>query len=412
MKSTSTARVVALLSVVMATVAFVACNKDKDSPSDPSGGGNGPLVEEGREVFRYETFGDEWFWTGVLQMNAVVATLSPEAALGLGLKVDVDALPDAVKAGITDGDPSTVPLDDPATTMALLGLDAVIGVKAMVENGQITDLGITCALCHSTVDNSFSAGIGHRLDGWPNRNLQVGAIIAASPAVEGATEATYASWPAGFYDPRFNFDGQSKPTVIPPAYGLQGVPFITFTGDGEEVKYWNRYVGVTQMHGQGTFSDSRLPFNSTTDYTGEGNDGNANLVEPKLDALQAYQLSLAAPQPPAGSYDAQAAQQGEIVFNGQGTCSTCHDPEHHFTLDHLLDPGASMVEPETPSYAARSATGKYRPTPLRGAWQHPSYFHDGSAPTLADVVNTYDTKLNLGLSSQQKLDLVEYLKSL
>lgn len=396
--------------MIAITLLLGACG-ESDSPSQEE------LVKQGKEIFRYATFGDEWFWTDTLKMDQVVASLTPAQALSLGLKVDVEALPQAVIDGLTDDDPNTVPLDDPATTLALLKLNAVVGVQGTVnEAGELVNFGVTCALCHSTVDNSFAPGIGHRLDGWPNVDLRVGDIIAASPVVEGEAAECYASFPAGMYDPRFNLDGKCNPVVIPPAYGLKGVPLIIFTGDGADISYWNRYVGVTQMHGQGTFSDPRLPFDANIDYTGKGNDGNENLVEPKLEALQAYQLSLETPDPLAGSFDGEAAARGETVFNGQAQCSTCHVPSNNFTQDELLPPtpSNSMAEPETPSYAERSATGKYRVTPLRGLalQEGRSFFHNGSAATLLDAVNTYNSRLSLGLSDQQIDDLVEYLKSL
>jgi mono/diheme cytochrome c family protein len=322
------------------------------------------------------------------------------------LKVDAAALPAAVVEGIRSG---AVDLKSPATTVALLKLDAVVGLKCKVEsvNGveRLTRLGITCALCHSTVDNSFAPGIGKRLDGWPNRDLNPGAIIALSPALDAATKAIFNSWGKGKYDPRFNIDGLSKPVVIPPAYGLAGIHRITFTGDGEDVAYWNRYVGVTQMGGQGSFSDPRLPLSITN--------GTQDLISSKLPALQAYQLSLAAPSAPAGSFDAAAAGRGKLVFEGAGRCITCHAGAAFTDANSLLHPPTdSMAEPESPSYAARSATGQYRTSPLRGVWQHAPYFHDGSAATLSDVANRYNTRLGLGLSAQDVADLAEYLKSL
>jgi mono/diheme cytochrome c family protein len=235
--------------------------------------------------------------------------------------------------------------------------------------------------------------------------LNPGAIIALSPAVDAATKATTMSWGAGKYDPRFNIDGLSKPAVIPPAYGLAGIHSITFTGDGAEVAYWNRYVAVTQMGGLGTFDEPRLNLHITN--------GTTDLVSDKLPALQAYQLSIAAPPPPAGSFDAAAAARGKVVFEGAGQCATCHSGALYTDANTMLHPVAdSMAEPETPSYAARSATKLYRTSSLAGVWQHAPYFHDGSAATLDDVVGIYDTKRSLGLTAQQKSDLVQYLKSL
>ena len=243
----------------------------------------------------------------------------------------------------------------------------------------LTRVGITCALCHSTVDDSFAPGIGKRLDGWPNRDLNPGAILALSPAFDAATKAQLNAWGPGKYDPRFNIDGLSKPVVIPPAYGLAGVHRVTFTGDGNDLAYWNRYVAVTQMGGLGSFIEPRLNLSITN--------GSVDLVTSKLPALQAYQLSIAAPAAPAGSFDPAAAARGQQVFAGAGGCATCHSGALFTDANSMLHPPAdSMAEPETPSYASRSATKRYRTSPLKGVWQHPPYFHDGSAATLEDVV--------------------------
>jgi mono/diheme cytochrome c family protein len=365
------------------------------------------LVAQGRQIFRYETFGDEAKWTDTLHMHEVIAaSVDPATALSVGLKVDADALPPAVVAGIQNG---TVDLHSPATTVALLKLDAVVGLKGTVQalNGvdTLTRVGITCALCHSTVDNSFAPGIGKRLDGWPNRDLNPGAVIALSPAIGAAMKAALGTWGPGKYDPRFNIDGKSKPVVIPPAYGLGGIHSITLTGDGSDIQYWNRYVAVTQMGGLGTFSEPRLDLSVTN--------GNVDLVSDKLPALQAYQLTLDPPAPSAGSFDAAAAARGKLVFEGPAQCASCHAGAMLTDADSRLHPPAdSMVEPETPSYASRSATKQYRTTPLRGVWQHPPYFHDGSAATLEEVAQTYNTKRALGLTGQQISDLAQYLRSL
>jgi mono/diheme cytochrome c family protein len=365
------------------------------------------LAAQGKQVFRFETFGDEAFWTDKLKMNEVISqAVDPVTALSVGLKVDAEALPAAVVAGIQNG---TVDLKSPATTVALLKLNAVVGIKGTVEtvNGKdtLTRVGVTCALCHSTVDNSFSAGIGKRLDGWPNLDLNPGAIIALSPALPAATKAVYNSWGKGKYDPRFNIDGKSKPVVIPPAYGLQDIHRITLTGDGNEIAYWNRYVAVTQMGGLGTFTEPRLNLSITN--------GTVDLVTDKLPALQAYQLALLPPAPPAGSFDAQAATRGKAVFEGKGRCATCHTGASFTDANTTLHPPVdSVVEPEDPSYAARSATRQYRTSPLRGLWQRGPYFHDGSAATLEEVGQRYNTQRSLGLTTQEIADLAQYLKSL
>ncbi|MGO4395133.1 c-type cytochrome [Variovorax sp. M-6] len=365
------------------------------------------LIAEGKAIFRFDTFGDETQWSDTLRMHEVIGTaVDPVTALSVGLKVDAEALPAAVVQGIRDG---SVDLKSPATTIALLKLDAVVGLKGKVEtvNGKdaLTRVGITCALCHSTVDNSFAPGIGKRLDGWANRDLNPGAIIALSPAVDAAMKAVFNSWGKGKFDPRHNVDGISNPVVIPPAYGLEGIHSVTFTGDGSEPAYWNRYVAVAEMGGQGSVSEPRLHLSITH--------GTEDLVTSKLPALQAYQLSLKAPAAPAGSFDAAAAERGRLVFAGAGKCVSCHSGALFTDANATLHPPAdSMAEPESPSYAARSASKQYRTTPLKGAWQHAPYFHNGSAATLKDVASTYNTKRGLGLSAQEIADLAEYLKSL
>jgi Cytochrome c len=376
------------------------------------GGGNSAddqaaLIEQGRQIFRYDTFGDERQWTDALRMHEVIAAaVDPVTALSVGLKVDAQALPAAVAEGIGNG---SIDLSSPATTIALLKLDAVVGLKGSVEtvNGvdRLARVGITCALCHSTVDDSFAPGIGKRLDGWPNRDLNAGAIIALSPAVGPAMKAVFNAWGPGKFDPRHNIDGLSKPVVIPPAYGLEGIHRVTFTGDGTELAYWNRYVAVAEMGGEGTVTEPRLNLSITN--------GTQDRVSSKLPALQAYQLSLQAPAPPAAILDAAAAARGRIVFEGPGQCVACHSGSAFTDANTRLHPPQdSMAEPESPSYASRSASKMYRTSPLRGVWQHAPYFHDGSAATLEDVGQAYNDKRSLGLDVQQIADLAQYLKSL
>jgi mono/diheme cytochrome c family protein len=389
-------------------VLLAACGGGSQQAQDPTA--DAELVAQGRQIFRFDTFGDETQWTDTLRMHEVIATaVDPVTALSVGLKVDAEALPDAVRQGIVDG---SVDLKSTATTIALLKLDAVVGVKGTVEtvNGHdtLTRVGITCALCHSTVDDSFAPGIGKRRDGWPNRDLNPGAIIALSPALDAKTKLVYNSWGPGKYDPRFNQDGKNGPQVIPPAYGLQGLHRITSTGDGDDIAYWNRYVAVTQMGGHGTFSDRRIGVNVTN--------GRDDRVTDKLPALQAYQLTLPAPVPPEGSFDPAAAERGKALFNGKGTCATCHTGDEFTDANARLHPPTDVVsEPEpngAPSYASRSATKQYRTAPLRGLWQHAPYFHNGSAATLEDVVRTYNARKSLGMSEEQIADLAQYLKSL
>ena len=369
----------------------------------------GAQTFDGRAIFRFDTFGSEQLWTDTLRLHDAIETLSPAAALGVGLKVDVDALPPAVITALASGQ---VDLNDPAVTLVLLQLNAVVGVIGTVAGSQLTSVGITCAFCHSTVDNSLTAGIGHRLDGWPNLDLDVGRIAALSPVFRPSLKAEFRRWGPGKYDPRHHiFDGttitllhpgeRSLPVVIPPAYGL--VAIETVTGDGP-ISYWNSYVGVTQMGGQGSFSDPRIGVSVTQ---------TPDLVTPKLPALLAYQLSLAAPPAPAGSFDAAAAARGQAIFNdaalGPGRCARCHIPPLYTDLPRLHAPAEVGQDPR---YAQRSANKLYRTTPLRALWQHPPYFHDGSAADLDAVVKHYDHFFRLHLTRQQKADLVEFLKSL
>ena len=369
-------------------------------------------LTDGKSIFRFDTFGDEQLWTNELRMHQAIATVSPETALGVGLKVDVQALPAPLLAALKAG---KVNLKDPAVTVELLRLNAVVGVVARVNRARrITSLGITCALCHSTVDNSFARGIGVRRDGWASTDLNVGAIVALSPALDESLKAELRTWGPGKYDPRHHtFDGRrlrilntpSLPVVIPPAYGLNGVGFETYTGDGP-ISYWNSYVGVSQMGGHGTFRDRRIRvFISQT----------PDRVTPKLPALLAYQLSLKTPKPREGSFNRTAANRGRRLFNGRARCDTCHSgPTYTDVASGRRGPvlhDAAEVGTD-PRYARRSATKQYRTTPLRALWQHPPYFHDGSARTLLDVVNHYNTVLRLNLNEIQKSDLVQFLKSL
>ncbi|PVW12411.1 c-type cytochrome [Marixanthomonas spongiae] len=414
-----------LLLAAIAVLGLYSCSNDDDEDTGrlPPGEGSlnlppldAQLVQQGQEIFRYDTFGNETFWTDVLQMNQVIETaVSPATALSVGLKVDAEALPSAVVEAIQNGQ---VDLDDPQTTLALLQLNAVVGVQGEVsENSdgtlKLDRMGITCALCHSTVDDSFAPGIGSRLDGWPNKDLDPGLIISLSPALTQAQKDVYTSWGPGIYDPRFSIDGLNNPVVIPPAYGLYGLPKAIFTGDGDvehepagPVAYWNRYVAVTQMRGHGYFADPRL--NLEVDHR-EGDD----LVTDKLPALQEYQFSLSPPTPPAGSFDIAAAERGKELFSGKAECATCHSgPLFTDVIDGgKLHPQSASVAVDK-DYVKRSATKKWRVTPLKGIWQHAPYFHDGSAATLADVVARYNKEKNLNLSTAEKADLTEYLKSI
>ncbi len=350
-------------------------------------------VADGQRIFRFETFGNETFWSDTLRLHEIVQqSVDPTTALSVGLKVDADALPPGI---LQQAD-----LKSPATTVALLKMNAVVGIQATVDSANhIVRLGITCALCHSTVDNSAAPGIGRRMDGWPNRDLNVGAIVALSKALTGAQRGVYTSWGPGKYDPRYNLDGKNTPLVLPPAYGLSEVTNETYTAEGP-ISYWNAYVAVTQMHGRGSFSDPRLGIEVTN---------SPDQVTSRLPALRAYQHSLATPAPPAGSVDAAAADRGRGVFDQ--SCASCHvggrgTDNNAGTLHAAAETGMDGA------YALRTATKSYRTTPLRGLWQHPPYFHDGSAKTLGDVVAHYNRVRSLTLSAEQQRDLVEYLKSL
>ena len=368
---------------------------------------------DGQKIFRFDTFGDEQLWTGALRMPEALATVDPKTALSVGLKVDAEALPAALVESLRKGQ---VDLGSPKTTLELLKLNAVVGVKGEVSaDGTLTRVGVTCALCHSTVDNSFSPGIGKRLDGWANRDLNVGAIIALSPALDDATKKEFQTWGPGKYDPRHHaFNGTklvplnspSLPIVIPSIFGLRNVGFETVTGDGP-ISYWNSYVGVGQMGGHGSFNDSRIGLTITQ---------TPDQVTPKLKPLLEYQLSLQAPQAVKGSVEATAARRGEQLFRGEARCASCHRGDAFTDVmsgGHdkpvLHEPGEVGTDAK---YAQRSATKKYRTTPLRALWQHPPYFHDGSAADLPAVVDHYDRHLTLNLKPEQKKDLVEFLKSL
>lgn len=369
-----------------------ACNENEESILDPS------LIAQGREIFRYDTFGDEQLWTDTLHINEVIeSAVSPLTALSVGLKVDSTKLPE----GILD----VVDLNDPATTLALIGLNAVVGIQGTIESidgiNRLTRVGITCALCHSNVDDSVIPGIGKRLDGHPNTDLNPGFILSLSPALQDAdSQAVLTSWGPGKYDAYWNQDGLNDPTVIPPAYGFNGINTATFTGEGD-ISYWNAYVAVTQMGGHGNFIDQELGLDiQVVD----------DQVTSKLPALREYQLSLRAPSPPVDSFDAVAAGRGKIVFEGQGQCASCHAgnkfTDANYTLHDPIETGTDAT------LASRSKTGQYRTTPLAGAWQRAPYFHDGSAQTLEDVINHYDNYLALNLTIDQQTDLAEYLKSL
>jgi hypothetical protein len=402
---------------------------------------NTKMINDGRQIFRYDTFGDEAFWGDTIHLHQAIAGsanggvgggVSPKTALAAGLKVDADALPAAVVQGVQNG---TISLDDPKTTLALLQLNAVVGVTGhFSSDGKITSIGIQCALCHSTVDDSFAPGIGHRLDGWPNRDLNVGAIVGLAPdlsAVDsllGVSDATtrqvLASWGPGRFDAElfldgkaFRPDGKTAATLIPPAFGLAGVNLHTYTGWGS-ITYWNAFVAVLEMHGKGNFFDPRLDDATQFPVAARAHMGHTQLAEdddrvtPKLAALHDYELSIPAPAPPAGSFDAAASARGDKLFGGKAKCTSCHvEPlttEPGWNLHTPAEVGIDSFQSD------RAPDKRYRTTPLHGLFTHSKggFYHDGRFPTLLDVVNHYDSFMNLGLSAGEKSDIVEYLKSL
>jgi hypothetical protein len=395
------------------------------------------LFRSGQQIFRFDTFGDERFWSDTLRLHQAVAGarnggvgngVGPAAALAAGLKVDVDMVPQAILSGIQSG---AVNLNDPANTLALINARAVIGVMP-APNGRV---GFTCALCHSDVDNSFAPGIGSRLDGWPNRDLNVGAIVAMAPdlsAVASLLQVDQAtvrnvlmSWGPGRFDAElfldgkaFRPDGKTAATLIPPAYGLAGVNLHTYTGWGS-VPYWNAFVGNLELHGSGVFYDPRLNDATKFPVAARAGFGNVRLpagvddgVTSRLPALQYYQLSIPAPAAPAGSFSQRSAEAGQALFNGRARCSTCHVPPL------FTEPGWSMHTAEEIGIdnfqASRSPDNRYRTTPLKGAWSRAKggYYHDGRFLTLRAVVEHYDRVFGLRLTETEMNDLVEYLKSI
>lgn len=397
------------------------------------------MIDEGRKTFRFDTFGDEAFWGDTVHLHQAIEGaalggvgpgVSPATALAVGLKVDSDALPPSVIQALQAGQ---LNLNDPAVTLALLKLNAVVGVTGFFnDQGTLKSVGIQCALCHSTVDNSLAPGIGHRLDGWANRDLNVGEIIALAPNLQPFADELHTdqntvrtvlnSWGPGRFDAElaldgkaFRPDGKTAAVLIPPAFGLAGVNMHTWIGWGS-VTHWNAFVANLEMHGKGTFFDPRL--NNAAQFPLAADAGFANvrntpdLITAKLPALHFYQLAIAAPAPPQGSFDTAAAQRGEQLFNGKAQCSTCHVPPI------MTEPGWNMHTAADVCVddfqAARGPDDRYRTSPLNGLWTHTTggFYHDGRFPTLLDVVNHYDDCKSLGLSDQEKSDLVQFLMSL
>ena len=397
------------------------------------------MIEEGRQIFRFDTFGDEAFWGDALKLHQAIAGaklggvgpgLSPKAALEVGLKVDMEALPPELVQQVKD---KKVDLDDPATTVALLKLNAVVGVKGVLtKEGKVQSIGITCALCHSTVDNAFAPGIGHRLDGWANRDLNIGKIITLAPNLqplmdrlginETELKGALTAWGPGKYDAQllhdgkaFRPDGKTAATLLPSAFGLAGINLHTYTGWGS-VAHWNAYVAVTQMRGKGTFYDPRLNDAKKFPIAVKTKDWNIrndpDFVTAKLPALNYYQLSIVAPKAPEGSYDIASAARGQVVFAGKAQCVRCHVPPL------FTEPGWAMHTADEIGIddfqAKRSPDERYRTTPLKGLWTHTKggFYHDGRFTTLNDVLQHYDGQFKLELTDPEINDLVEYLKSL
>lgn len=399
------------------------------------------MLKQGKRIFRHDTFGNETFWGGQLRLHEAIAGaenggvgpgVSPKTALALGLKVDVKALPKALRKQLKNGQ---VDLDAPAVTLALLKLDAVVGVKGVFDiDGQMRSIGITCALCHTQVDDSFAPGIGRRLDGWANRDLNVGAIIAAAPNLSpfssllGVDETTVRtvlnSWGPGKFDAEllldgkaFRPDGKAAATLIPPAFGLAGINLHTWTGWGS-VAHWNALVAVLEMGGQGNFYDPRLNDDRKFPIAAANGFGNIRVspeqdrVTSKLPALHIYQLSLNAPTPDKTLQDRHAVKRGEALFNGKAQCSTCHVPPLY------TEPGWNLHKAEEIGIddfqASRSPDEGYRTAPLKGLWTHSKggYYHDGRFANLLDVINHYNRFFELGLQEQEKQDLQEFLNSL
>ncbi len=410
------------------------------------------LFTQGRNVFRFETFGDEIFWSDMLKLHQAIEGsqfggvgngLSPKDALTAGLKVDLDALPPALVNRLKRGE---VNLNDPAVTLELLKLNAIVGVIARfntsnilnvadppTNSGALKSVGLTCAVCHSTVDNTLSPGIGHRLDGWANRDLNVGGIVSLAPDLspftnllmvnEATVKKVLRSWGPGKFDAELNLDGKAfrpngKPaaTLIPPAFGLAGFNNHTWTGGWGTVTYWNAFVANLELQGQGVFFDRRLDNAAHYPVAARAGFGNkrsdSDLVTSKLASLHFYQLAIPSPKPPDRSCDKAAAKRGEAIFTGKATCATCHVPPL------FTEPGWNTHKPEDIGIddfqANRSPDSSYRTAPLKGLWTHTKggFYHDGRFATLLDVVNHYNNFKKLNLTEAEKRDLVEYLKSL
>jgi hypothetical protein len=412
----------------------------KDQGVDRQISGNAEkMIEQGRRTFRFDTFGDEAFWGNTLQLHQAIQGerfggvgpgVSPKTALAVGLKVDEDALPKSLVWQLKRGQ---VNLDDPGTTLALLKLNAVVGVKGIFNrDGKLQSMGISCALCHSTVNDSLAPGIGGRLDGWANGDLNIGAIIALAPNLQPVADllevdvptvkTVLTSWGPGKFDAElfldgkaFRPDGKSAATLIPSAFGLSGINLHTWTGWGS-VTHWNAFVANLDMHGNGTFYDPRLNDPIKFPIAAKNGFGNVrgvpDLTTAKLAALHFYQLAIPAPSPPEGSFNHEAAARGKEIFREQAQCAVCHVPPL------FTEPGWNMHTADEIGIddfqAKRSPDERYRTAPLRGLWtrRQRGFYHDGRFATLLDVINHYNSLKQLNLTKSQKKDLAEYLKSL
>lgn len=445
-----------LLLAACAVLAAMAENRDKSSKEDPRFAFLGnvddnsrQLLDGGRQIFRFDTFGDEAFWGDQLQLHQAINGLTPRNALALGLKVDAEALSSSTVEAIKHG---KVNLDDPAVTRALIKQKAVVGVVGFFNNNcdQLRSVGLTCAVCHSTVDDSVAPGIGRRIDGLANRDLNVGAIAAAAPnlapvqqllqiADPGITvdqiRQVLHTWGPGKFDAElfldgkaFQPDGRSAATLIPNARGLAGHNLHTWTGGWGSIPYWNAFVAVNEMHGVGTFFDERFddstqfPIAARAQLGHVSADPDHDQVTSKLPALQFYQLALPALKPRAGiDFDVEAAKRGDELFSGKANCNSCHreplwtEPgwNQHTAEEMKID---SFEADRSPGHAYRTMNLAGVFVRERGLFMNPAnkgrFYHDGRFQTLMDVVNSYDSRFGLGLTDQEKHDLIEYLKSL
>jgi hypothetical protein len=417
------------------------------------------LIDQGRHIFRFDTYGDEAFWTGQLQMQQSVKTLSPATALALGLKVDSAALSPSVVEAVKHG---MVNLNDPAVTLQLIKQNAVLGVVGTFNGNTLEKVGFTCALCHSTVDNSVAMGIGKRIDGLANRDLNVGAIIATAPNLQPVIDllhlapqdvsltdhdvrAVLNSWGPGKFDAELFLDGKafnpqqvtngvttgtnvSGATLLPNARGLAGHNLHTWTGGWGTVTYWNAFVAVNELHGVGTFFDERFddapqfPIAAAAKLGHVSVDPDSDQVTGKLAALHFYQLSLPSVQPRPGiDFNVAAAARGDELFSGKANCNSCHHEPlwtepgwNQHTADEMKIDSFEADRSPGHAYQTMNLAGVF--VRERGLFMSPQnkgrFYHDGRFKTLLEVVNSYDQRFNLGLNDQEKSDVVEYLKSL